>query len=90
MASPVLLVMLCGEGGRVIYSETRQRNSQRSRRISAVHPAREARRALESVTGTLAARGPPPEARKTRENKMFGMIDGASGARRRGERAVAA
>jgi hypothetical protein len=90
MASPVLLFMLCGEGGRVIYSETHQRNSQRRRRISAVHLPREARRALESVTGTLAARGPPPEPPETRENKMFGMIDGASGARRRGERAVAA
>jgi hypothetical protein len=92
MASPVLLFMLRGERGRgrVIYSETHQRNSQRRRRISAVHAAREVRCALESVTGTLPARGPPSEPPKTRENKMFGMIGGASGARQRGERAVAA
>jgi hypothetical protein len=90
MASPVLLFMLRDEGGRVIYSETHQRNPRRKRRISAVHLAREARCALESVTGTVAARGPPPEPPKTRENKTLGMIDGASGARQRGERAVAA
>jgi len=90
MDSPVLLFMLCGEAGRVIYSETHRRDSQRSRRISAVHPAREARCALESATGTAAARGPPPEPPKTSENAMFGKPGSAAGARRRGERAVAA
>ena len=90
MASPVLPFMLRGEGGRVTYSEAHQRSSQRRRRIPAVHPAREARRAIESVTGTVAARGPPSEAPKTRENKMFGKPGSAAGARRRGERAVAA
>jgi hypothetical protein len=92
MASPVLLFMLWGERerGRVTYIETHQRDLQRRRRISAVHPAREARRALESVTGTAAARGPPPERSKTRENAMFVKPGSAAGARRRGERAVAA
>lgn len=90
MASPVLLFMLCGEGGRVTYSEAHQRSSQRRRRIPAVHPALEARCALESVTGTAAARGPPSEVLKTSENAMFGKPGSAAGARRRGERAVAA
>jgi len=90
MASPVLLFMLCGGGGRVIYSETHRRNSQRRRRISAVHLAREAHRTLESVTGTVAAREPPPEALKTSENAMFGKPGSAAGARRHGKRAVAA
>jgi hypothetical protein len=79
-----------GIRGRVTYIETHQRDLQRRRRISAVHPAREARRALESVTGTAAARGPPPERSKTRENAMFVKPGSAAGARRRGERAVAA
>ena len=90
MDSPVLLFMLCGAGGRVIYSETHRRNSRRKRRISAVHLAREAHRTLESVTGTVAAREPPPEALKTSENAMFGKPGSAAGARRHGKRAVAA
>ncbi len=94
MASPVLLFMLRGEGtgerGRVIYSETHQRNPRRIPQIFAVHPAREARHALRSVTVALAARAPPPEPPKTHENAMFGIPDSATGARRRGEKGIAA
>jgi len=91
MASPVLLFMLCGgEGERVTYTQTLQRNPQRRRRIFAVHPAREGRRVLVSVTVTLAAWGPPPEAPKTCENAMFGKPNNATVARRRSERSTAA
>ena len=91
MASPVLLFMVCGmRENKVIYIETHQCNPHRRRRISAVHPAREARCTSESLNATLAARGPPPEALKTRENAMFGMPDSAYSARRRGERGIAA
>jgi len=92
MDSPALLFLLRGERGRgeVTYIETHRRNPRRKRRISAVHLAREARRTLESVTGTAAARGPPSEALKTSKNPMFGKPGSASGARRCGERAVAA
>ena len=62
----------------------------RKRRISAVRPDREARCTLEPVTVARVARGPPPEAPKTRENAMLGKPDRAAGARRGGKRAVAA
>ena len=90
MASPVLLFMVCGKGERVTYTETCSPDPPRRRRIFAVRPAREARHTFKSVPVTPAARGPPPEAPKTRENAMFGIPGSAAGARRRGERAVAA
>ncbi len=85
MDSPVLLFMVRGEGargrGRVMYIETRQRCAHRRRRISAVLPVPVSRCTSESLTVTLAARGPPPGATKTRENGMVGKPGNASGAR---------
>ncbi len=91
MASPVLLFMVRveGERRRVIYSETHTPDPRRKRRISAVHPAREACCTLEPVTVAPAARGPPAEAPKTHENAIFGKPRSAAGARRRGGCAVA-
>ncbi len=92
MDSPVLLFMVRGERDRerVIYTETHRRKPHHRRRTVAIHPARKPRHALESVTVTLSARGPPPKSPKTHENAMFGMSESAKGARRHGERAVAA
>ena len=88
MALPVLLLLMrCGRE-RVIYSKTRPRDPLRKSRISAARPARGVRYTLESVAVTPAARGPPPEAPKTRENEMLDMTDGAAGARRHGRNAM--
>ncbi len=87
MASPVLLFMLCGGGGRrVTYIQTHSYSRPLFIRTPSFGACRSYGNPPVSPTSGLPVRGPPPQATKTRPKAMFGISDRATDARRRSRR----